>query len=108
MPLTEAGVSCVGPRPTAPARTTLLVGPKHEWSELDLADFDLLVVSLENDGVTLSLFLRRAGEARHRRRDVRLAAQQVRVGTEIVDDHHVDARLRFGDLVALGSVALRL
>src|SRR5689334_3313556 len=52
----DAGVSCVGPRSTAPARTTLHVGPTHEWSELHLADLDLLVVSFENNGVTLGLF----------------------------------------------------
>src|SRR5258708_455974 len=76
--------------------------------QFNLAHLHLFTRLLQDDGLPLRRLLRRAGEARHQDVDVRLAAEQVRVGTVIVDDDLVLARQRLDGLVALGAVPLRL
>jgi predicted transposase YbfD/YdcC len=76
--------------------------------KLDLTYLDLLIVLFEDDRVAFRLFLRRAGESRHGHAHVRFAAQQVWIDAEIMNEDRVDARLRLGDLVAFGTIALRL
>src|SRR5262249_54723409 len=78
----------------------------HSRSVADAGDGDLLALALEDDGVALDLLPVGAGVPGDDHADVRLAAQQVGVGPEVVDQDPVLALAGPADVVALRAVAL--